>query len=394
MAKSSPKPTSYLLQPPLWPDLVASALQARATTSAPGAAIALTNESADEIICHARSGTMAPELGTALLIEGSLTAQCVRSGKQLYCHDAKVDTRICSSAATELAARSLVVTPIQQGNQAIGVLAVFSNAPDAFSPAHLIKLKTIADQVAVILRDQQDPEVGQLQLLKNTSDALQPDVGKPKPPLSAQLPLPGKESREEPLPPVQIVPAIIPAIEYSAERLPAAPVPIAHTFTALNAVSSQKKEPAIAHRILAVAVGLLVIAGSATWASLKRAGPSPVDATSVQTQPVQQAEIAPQSAEPASPTDTSAQPVRLTEQQPNSDAATGLLRKAEFPRKHTEIARGNATFEPSVAGPARSANPVSLAAVKEPAPLTAADGASPAPASNVLRPWQSVSVVG
>jgi hypothetical protein len=398
MAKSSPQPVSYLVQPPLWPDLVALALQARATTNAPGAAIALINGSAGEIVCYARSGSMAPELGTASLVDDSLTAQCVRIGKQLQCHDAGTDTRVCSAAAAELAARSLVVTPIQHGSQVLGVLAVFSNTADAFSPIHLVKLKTIADQVIVILLAQQDQQStmadqGPLQLLKKTSDAPQPDTSRPKPPQSAQLPLLGKEVKREPLPPVQIVPAS----EHSSEQLPAAPVAVTHSFATLNAVAGQKKESAITHRILAVAAGLLVVAGSATWASWKRAEPSRVDATSIQIQAAQQVtpptEMPPQSTEPASQADASAQPLKTTEQQPSSDAAVGLPRKTDLPRKRTEAARGTATPEErSVAAPAQSVDTVDLAshkdpallsATKEPTPIAgAADVALPTPVAN------------
>ena len=64
-------------------DLAVVAQRAQAFTNASGVAIALSEGNADEIVCRARSGASAPEVGAALRVEGTFTGLCIRrSGKR------------------------------------------------------------------------------------------------------------------------------------------------------------------------------------------------------------------------------------------------------------------------------------------------------------------------
>jgi TonB family protein len=410
MAKSSPKTVRSAVQLSLSSDLAASVHQAREATNAPGAAIALTNEGAGEIVCCARSGTMAPELGTALLAENSLTSQCVRSGTQLQCNDSETDIRVCSPAADRLAARSLVVTPIKRGHQVIGVLVVFSDSPSAFSPVHQAKLRDTADEIAGILKDRVAPDAGQSlpQLLKKKADLPQLDVARPKPPLSTQLPLSITETAKETSSARRTGPVAGQLIEHPTVPLPAASVPVVQGFATFSAVAGQSKESTGTPLILIVAVALLVIAGSATWASLKRTGLSPLDATSIQQQETPKAEIASTSAEAAPRTIPPEQRVNTPEQKPGSDASTVSPRKPELPRKRTEAERRNTTSEQPGTGLSQPAHALSPAPPKEAAvspgtnapvtkeatPLVAkADIALPAPVAAPPQLLQTVPVI-
>lgn len=127
--------------------------RAQAFTNASGAAIAVgEGGNTDEIICRARSGSSAPDVGTSLRVEGSFTGICIQSGKELRCDDAETDTRVDTAAIRALGIRSMVVTPIKEEGKVVGVLAVFAPTPHAFTITHVAVLKTMADQIAVLLQ--------------------------------------------------------------------------------------------------------------------------------------------------------------------------------------------------------------------------------------------------
>ena len=130
-------------------ELAVIAQRAQAFTNASGTAIALSEGSSDEIICRARSGASAPDVGTALRVEGSFTGLCIQSGKELRCDDAETDTRVDTAAIRALGIRSMVVTPIKEENRVVGVLAVFAPTAHAFTITHVAVLKTMADQIAI-----------------------------------------------------------------------------------------------------------------------------------------------------------------------------------------------------------------------------------------------------
>jgi TonB family protein len=133
-------------------ELAVIAQRAQAFTNASGTAIALSEGGMDEIICRARSGASAPEVGTAMRVEGSFTGLCIQSGKELRCDDAETDTRVDTAAIRSLGIRSMVVTPIKDENRVVGVLAVFAPTPHAFTITHVAVLKTMADQISMLLQ--------------------------------------------------------------------------------------------------------------------------------------------------------------------------------------------------------------------------------------------------
>ncbi|HYX52396.1 MAG TPA: TonB family protein [Candidatus Limnocylindrales bacterium] len=133
-------------------DLTVIAQRAQAFTNASGTAIALSEGNADEIVCRARSGSAAPEVGTALRVEGSFTGLCIQSGKELRCDDAETDTRVDTAAIRALGIKSMVVTPIKDDNKVIGVIACFAPTAHAFTITHVAVLKTMSDQISVLLQ--------------------------------------------------------------------------------------------------------------------------------------------------------------------------------------------------------------------------------------------------
>src|SRR5258708_11847906 len=133
-------------------ELAVVAQRAQAFTNASGVAIALSEGNADEIVCRARSGSAAPEVGTALRVEGSFTGLCISSGKELRCDDCETDTPVDTAAIRALGIRSIVVTPLKEENPVIGGLAGFAPNPHPFTINHVALLKTMADQIAALLQ--------------------------------------------------------------------------------------------------------------------------------------------------------------------------------------------------------------------------------------------------
>src|SRR5436309_5387150 len=133
-------------------ELAVIAQRAQAFTNASGAAIALSEGTADEIVCRARSGSSAPDVGVALRVEGSFTGLCIQSGKELRCDDAETDTRVDTAAIRALGIRSMVVTPVRDENRVVGVLAAFAPTPHAFTITHVAVLKTMGDQISALLQ--------------------------------------------------------------------------------------------------------------------------------------------------------------------------------------------------------------------------------------------------
>src|SRR5215472_11813116 len=131
--------------------LAVLAHRAQAYTNASGAAIALPGETRGELICRARSGSRAPDVGSVLRLEGTFTGLCVQSGKLVRCNDTETETRVDLAAARLLGVRSIMVAPIGKPGDDSGAFALFSFTPNAFSPTHEAVLKTLADEVTALL---------------------------------------------------------------------------------------------------------------------------------------------------------------------------------------------------------------------------------------------------
>src|SRR6516225_2118953 len=138
-------------------ELAIIAQRAQAFTNASGTAIALSEGSSEEIICRARSGASAPEVGASMRVEGSFTGLCIQSGKELRCDDCETDTRVDTAAIRALGIRSMVVTPVREDSRVVGVLAAFAPTPHAFTITHVAVLKTMADQISVLLQKEKRP---------------------------------------------------------------------------------------------------------------------------------------------------------------------------------------------------------------------------------------------
>ena len=136
---------------PLSEKLLAVAIRAQNFTGSTGVAIALRE--GDEIVCRANWGTSAPEVGAKLSLENSFTGLCMRTGEPLRCNDAQNDPRVDPEACQALGISAIAAAPVRRGLNVVGVIAAFSDTPNAFTDKHLLILTTLADVVVELLDD-------------------------------------------------------------------------------------------------------------------------------------------------------------------------------------------------------------------------------------------------
>jgi putative methionine-R-sulfoxide reductase with GAF domain len=120
------EPTELDLEPGI--NIIAE--RAQTLTGATGAAIAL--HSGSEMVCRARTGRTAPDLGVRLQTDSGLSAECVRTGEILLCHDAESNPRVDLASCRRLGARSILVAPLRHYRRNLGVFEVLSATPYAF----------------------------------------------------------------------------------------------------------------------------------------------------------------------------------------------------------------------------------------------------------------------
>ena len=126
----------------LEPGISIIAERAQALTGASGAAIAL--QSGNEIVCKARTGRTAPDLGVRLQTDSGLSAECVRTGEILLCHDAEKNPRVDLASCRRLGARSILVAPLRHYRRTLGIFEVLSAAPYAFDQRDVATMQLLS----------------------------------------------------------------------------------------------------------------------------------------------------------------------------------------------------------------------------------------------------------
>src|SRR5437879_13429172 len=94
----------------LEPAISMIAERAQALTGATGAAIALRK--GNEIVCRARTGRTAPDLGVRLQTDSGISAACVRTGEVVLCNDADRNPCVDLSSCRRLGVRSILAAPL------------------------------------------------------------------------------------------------------------------------------------------------------------------------------------------------------------------------------------------------------------------------------------------
>lgn len=129
-------------------ELTVLAHQALASLNATGVAIAI--EDGDRIICRARAGTSAPEVGTFLDHNSGISARCIREDASLAVYDTEQDARVNGDACRALGIRCLAVAPLHHASRVTGFIEVFSNFPSCFDQESLRHLEVYAARASAI----------------------------------------------------------------------------------------------------------------------------------------------------------------------------------------------------------------------------------------------------
>jgi TonB family protein len=119
--------------------------EARLATAATGAVIALSR--GDEMVCRATSGDKAPGLGVCLNTDSGLSGACVQTGKTQRCDDTLDDPRVNASACRDLEIRSILVLPVMDGEELLGIFEVFSSVPCAFTETDVQALQALCRRI-------------------------------------------------------------------------------------------------------------------------------------------------------------------------------------------------------------------------------------------------------
>jgi putative methionine-R-sulfoxide reductase with GAF domain len=135
----------------LEPAISAITERAQHLTGATGAAIAL--RAGDEIVCRARAGRTAPDLGVRLQTDIGISAEAVRSGEIMLCHDAERNPRVDLASCRRLGVRSILVSPLRHYRRTLGVFEVLSSSPGAFDDRDVATMQLLSGMmVAAISR--------------------------------------------------------------------------------------------------------------------------------------------------------------------------------------------------------------------------------------------------
>ena len=141
----------YSAELDLEPAISAITERAQHLTGATGAAIAL--RAGDEIVCRARAGRTAPDLGVRLQTNAGISAEAVRTGEVMLCHDAERNPRVDLASCRRLGVRSILVSPLRYYRRTLGVFEVLSSSPSAFDERDVATMQLLSSMmVAAISR--------------------------------------------------------------------------------------------------------------------------------------------------------------------------------------------------------------------------------------------------
>ena len=133
----------------LEPAICVIAERAQSLTGATGAAIALRH--GDEIVCRARTGRTAPDLGARLQTDSGISADCVRTGEVVLCHDAERNPVVDLAACRRLGVRSILAAPLRHFRRTLGVFEVLSGAPYAFDNRDVATMQLLSSMMVAAM---------------------------------------------------------------------------------------------------------------------------------------------------------------------------------------------------------------------------------------------------
>jgi GAF domain-containing protein len=119
--------------------------EAKGVTGATGAAIGL--KIGCEIVCHASTGTTAPDLGVKLDIQSGISGECIRTGRIVRCTDTTRDALVDAALCKDLGIGSIIAMPLYREKEVVGLIEISSTRTHAFDEEDICRLGHIADSI-------------------------------------------------------------------------------------------------------------------------------------------------------------------------------------------------------------------------------------------------------
>ena len=126
--------------------------RAQYITGASGAAIALRRTGKNDMLCRASTGPNAPELGALLSTEFGLSGESVRTRQALRCDDAERDVRVNREVCRQMGIASVVVMPVVNDDEVLGVFELFSGKANAFGARDVSAVQRLSEMVETAVR--------------------------------------------------------------------------------------------------------------------------------------------------------------------------------------------------------------------------------------------------
>jgi hypothetical protein len=146
-------------------DLVLNDLVSRAAEATGASAAALALVRGDDMVCRAKTGKLAPELGAPVSPRDGLSGDCLKTHQPQISDDTEIDSRVDPDVSRRLGIRSILIVPVFDSSgddtdsntdtkgRFAGVLEVFSTTPAAFGPDEQKTLEKFAEECARIRQD-------------------------------------------------------------------------------------------------------------------------------------------------------------------------------------------------------------------------------------------------
>ena len=100
------------------------------------------------LTCRATAGLPITAVGDPISHETGLTGLAIGRQMSQWCSDTEFDTRVNYEVCRQLGLRSIIVVPVSLQDAVVGVFAIFSGDPDAFSLAHLNAVKKLSHWIS------------------------------------------------------------------------------------------------------------------------------------------------------------------------------------------------------------------------------------------------------
>ncbi len=151
--------------------------RAQYITGGTGAAIALRED--EELICRARAGAAAPEVGAQLQVSDGLTGESVRTREILRCNDTETDPRVNRESCKALGIASVMVMPLLREQEVTGVFELLSDRAHAFEERDVVALQRLGEMISTAIEHADAVKHGIQGISQQVSE--QPGISVPPP---------------------------------------------------------------------------------------------------------------------------------------------------------------------------------------------------------------------